>query len=226
MIHPCGCQNEVHTASGVLRSISKCSRHQPRDPATLDQAYYTELGLLTADGRPAETQHVAELEEALGALPEAETPALMALEIGCGASPYVRAILEAGYFYIGLEPSLWAADWMRETYSTVTLHCRSEDIGSTLFEGQFTLILAAHCLEHMADAPAAIGRCADWLVPGGELWIVVPDDSDPCNPDHLWYFREDTLRACIEAAGLVVERLVMRKHVKHENFLYARARKP
>jgi hypothetical protein len=54
----------------------------------------------------------------------------------------------------------------------------------------------------------------------------VPDDSDPVNPDHLWHFDERTLRGCVEAAGLVVERLVVRKYIERENFLYVRARKP
>lgn len=223
MTYPCGCENQHTPPSGVLRSIRKCPKHKAkqRDPATLDESYYTELGVLK-DGRLADTNHVAELVEALGEFTRfvGRTPAL---EIGCGASPYVAAILEAGHEYYGTDASPWAAQWMKETYGARVTVGRFEDVR---LGWDHRLILAAHVLEHLDDAPAAIANCERLLCRGGELWIVVPDDSDPVNPDHIWFFDEFTLRACLEAAGLVVEKMAVRRYVPHENFIYCRARKP
>lgn len=228
MTHKCGCTVEVHAPSGVLRSVVKCPHHRAmmRDPATLDAAYYAELGVVDADGRPRETAHVAELVEALGELPPAPDPDALALEIGCGASPYVGAIRRAGWGYIGADGSPWAARWMRDTHGAVVYPAVFEELAAVLAPGGFGLILAAHVLEHLEDAPGAIRRAAGLLAPGGEMWVVVPDDSDLGNPDHLWFHRPETLRACALAAGLEVVREATRRYVAHENFLYLSARRP
>jgi SAM-dependent methyltransferase len=222
--YACACANEVDRASGVLRRVEWCPKHQAmrRDPATLGEAYYRELGVIDAAGRLRATAHVAELEEALGPLPPA-TPPVDALEVGCGASPYVDAVRAAGYAYFGLDPAPWVRPWMARRWGAWCDTMRLEDVRA--FHA-YALVLCAHAFEHMDDAPAAIRHCARLLAPGGELWLVVPDDSDPVNPDHIYFFTPDTLRACLEAAGLAVERIVTRRHVPHENFLYARARKP
>jgi SAM-dependent methyltransferase len=233
--YPCGCVLARMPPFGVLRSVCKCRTHRAgaRDPAGLDGAYYAELGVIDAEGRQLPTAHVAELTEALGPLPgghgrfpgREDLPGI-AVEIGCGASPYCRAILDAGWFYIGVERSRWAVEFMRTI-------CPLPHGG--IHEGPFEemeeqphsgLILAAHVLEHMDDAPGAIDKCARILAPGGELWVVVPDDSDPFNPDHLWLFTPETLAACLAGAGLTVEALEVRRYVAHERFIYMRARKP
>jgi SAM-dependent methyltransferase len=220
----CGCINEVHKPSGILHSISKCRAHQrqARDPATWGRGHYASFGLLTDDDRLAETAHAAELIEALGPLPIALGNG-EALEIGCGVSPYVGAIRDAGWGYIGVDLSQWAADWMWcNLFAYVVMTSWELCHGSS----RYGLILSAHALEHMQDAPAALQKMADALLTGGQLWLVVPDDEDPINPDHLWMFTPQTLRSAVEAVGLTVERLETHRRVKHENFLYCRAVKP
>jgi SAM-dependent methyltransferase len=218
---PCGCALAPDPASGVLRKLAWCRRHaaERRDPAGLGEAYYRELGALDAD---APARYVAELEEALGPLPKATAPA-DALEVGCGASPYVAAIRAAGYAYFGLDPSPWVRPCMARRWGAWCDPLRLEDVRAFYSYG---LILCAHAFEHMDDAPGAIRRCAGLLAPSGELWVIVPDDSDLCNPDHVWFMNEPTLRSCLEAAGLEVVTLAVRRRVEHESFLYARARKP
>jgi SAM-dependent methyltransferase len=222
--YPCGCRNELHEPTGAFHCIAKCPKHRARhrDPVTLDEAYYTELGVLK-DGKLAETRHVAELVEALGPLPMAPSQGIV-LEVGCGMSPYLPALRKAGWAYTGIDAFFWAAEEMRRRYG-----------GGTAYQGEFEdltedatcdLILAAHSFEHMSDAPGAIVKCARLLNPGGELWIVVPDDSDPVNPDHLWFFSPASLRKTVELAGLEVLALETRRIVKHENFIYVRAVKP
>lgn len=222
--YKCGCVNATDARSGMLRSVSKCPAHrrQSRDPATLGEAYYAELGLVR-DGLPVATAHVAELAEALGPFPAAPADG-GALEVGCGASPYVGAIRAAGWLYAGIDVSPWAVDWVRARYGCDAAYQGTiEDIVADLDVG---LILAAHVLEHLADMPGAVARLAGLLRPGGELWVVVPDDSDPVNPDHLFFPTMSSLQYCIEASGLVVKTMCMRKRIERENFIYARAEKP
>jgi SAM-dependent methyltransferase len=222
--YKCGCVIATDEGSGVLRSLAKCPEHSRvhRDPAGLDGGYYASLGVLTPEHRLAATRHVAELVEALGPIPS-PTGCNLALEVGCGASPYVGAIREAGWVYAAVDPSSWASEWMRKAHDAP---CHAVDFEDLAEDSPRGLILSAHSLEHMADSPEAIKKCARLLDFGGILLLVVPDDSDHFNPDHLWHYTPETLRSSLEAAGLIVEAVESRRIVPHENFLYARARKP
>jgi SAM-dependent methyltransferase len=231
MIHPCGCSDAIDPASGVRRSTGKCRRHlaERRDPKTLDAAYYASLGVVGPDGEEIPTPHAGQLEEALGPFTQ-WTGGPFALEIGCGPSPYAVAIALAGYRYTAVESSLWAADWMAaRSPAYAIIQGQFDDVPEPRNSRHFIsyhLILAAHVLEHLPDAPAAIAKCARLLAPGGELWVIVPDDSDPLNPDHLWFFTPATLKVCLEDAGLTFDRMAVRRHVPHEHFIYAVSRKP
>ncbi len=222
--YPCGCVNERHEPTGALRSVSKCRRHTQasKKPETLGEAYYAEFGLLK-NGVLQPTNHVAELTEALGPLPRSTYSEHAALEIGCGVSPYVGAIQDAYWAYTGLDASPWAAAWTADYWNTVAIACTWEAWQPVWDYG---FILSAHALEHMADAPAALQKMSDSLESGGQLWLVVPNDDDPVNADHLWFFDEGSLRRAVESAGLTVEVIAKRKYVKHEHFLYCRASKP
>lgn len=217
MIQRCGCIVERHKPSGILWSVVKCASHHAcaRDPETLDAAYYRELGLEGGN-------HVAELVETTGPLPLA-WGRRQALEIGCGVSPYVGAIQAAGWDYLGLDASRWAAWETARRWRIVTTAAAWEVWEPAC---RFGLILCAHALEHMANAPAAAVKMAEALELGGELRIVVPDDRDLCNPDHLWFFDAGALRRLFESAGLDVAPIETRAVVPHEDFLYLRARKP
>jgi SAM-dependent methyltransferase len=224
--HSCGCVNEFHEPTGALRRVSTCRRHMRdyRAPETLGLDYYTKLGLLK-NGMLQPTNHVAELTEALGPIPPPSGNRDV-LEIGCGVSPYAGVLIERDWHYMGVEPSLWACGWMRRIYGVGTLPLRFEQVEVMIPPAMYGLILAAHSLEHMDDAPGAIARCAELLAPGGQLWIVIPDDTDKTNPDHRWCFSQDSLWYTVEATGLAVEHVAIRRYVKHENFQYLRAKKP
>jgi SAM-dependent methyltransferase len=222
--YKCGCLNTVHAPSGVTRCFRKCPRHQAmaRSPETLDEAYYTELGVLK-DGKIVADHYVRQLIEALGLMPlsfDSETE--FALEIGCGISPYAIEIEDREWLYHCIEPSSFAVQWMSEHLEVLCTRGSFENYPDVEC---FGFILAAHVFEHLDDAPGAIAKCFDLLEPDGWLWLIVPDDSDPTNPDHQWFFTEQTLRRCLEAVGFNVDRLVMRKYIERENFIYCAARK-
>jgi SAM-dependent methyltransferase len=214
--YSCGCVNEADAATGALRSVSKCEWHRARmrEPRSLDGSYYAELKIL-------EGRHVQELTEAVGPFPAA-TGDRQALEIGCGVSPYAGAIREAGWHYQGLDASPWAARWTARHWGVSVAVSSWED---WIPPHPFGLILAAHVLEHLPDAPAGLLKMRRALAPGGELRIVIPDDEDPTNPDHLYFFNPMSLVRACDRAGLAVERLEVRRIVAHENFIYASVRR-
>lgn len=222
----CGCVNRVEGPARLIHSIEKCAKHAAlrRDPATLDEAYYTELGLLK-DGKLAETKHVEELIEALGNIPVATLDFDVAVEIGCGTSPYTALLMESGYIVCAADKSNYAVDWMRRNYDVLAFNADFE-VSCPIEDDAVALLFAMHFFEHLNDAPAAFQRAANLLIPRGELWLIVPDGSDPINPDHLFFFDEKSLKCSVEMAGLNVEHLAVRKYVERENFIYCRARKP
>jgi len=42
---------------------------------------------------------------------------------------------------------------------------------------QFDWVYSSHCLEHLPDPWAAVGRCGEALKPGGWLLLPVPDED-------------------------------------------------
>lgn len=218
----CGCVNEVHD-SGALRCVSKCPDHaRERLPVeTLGRTYFEAIGVIV-EGVPQCRHYLGELREALGNFPSGFDHEL-ALEIGPGCSMYAPGILASEYRYEAVEPCPWAAAWTSSTFDARVYVQRFEE-----FEGRhgvYDLIIASHSLEHMDDAPGMIRKCASLLSRFGELWIVIPDDSDPLNPDHTWYFNEASLRRCLADAGLAVEGFAIRKYIEREQFIYVKAYK-
>lgn len=221
--YSCGCVCEIHE-SAALRCIAKCEGHTAdrRDPRTLERGYFERIGCIV-DGIPQCSRYLAELREVLGRFkPRGLTGS--ALEVGCGCSMYAPALIASHDHYRGVEPSEWAATWTARTFDVDVEVLALEDFHS--FPGAFTTILAAHSLEHMHDAPGAIVKCARLLEPGGELWIIIPDESDPLNPDHTWCFSAVALWRCLDVAGLEVCKMEKRRRIERESFLYVRARKP
>lgn len=224
-IYPCGCRNELHEPTGALRNVHRCQQHA-RDaqvPETLGEHYYAHFGLLDR-GMLQPTAHVPELVEALGDVP-APGDNKDVLEIGCGVSPYAAMLIGRGWNYTGIDPSRWACGWMRRMYSVDMIPVRFDAVDPPELHGPYGMILSTHALEHMDDAPRALARCAELLAPGGQLWLVVPDGTDKVNPDHNWFFSQDSLWFAVESTGLTVETITIRRYVQRENFLYLRASK-
>lgn len=224
LTYVCHCVNEITRPWGVLRSVSKCPEHtaEQKEVGELGFDYYATMGTVEG-GVPMCARYIGQLEEAIGAFPPApQRPAkAKALEIGCGMSMYVPALLAAGYDYLGVDPSPWACEWTRSTFNVKTHASTIETMG--LLTDEYDLILAAHCLEHLGDSPRAIRGCYELLRESGSLFIVVPDDEDPLNPDHRWFWSTWSLRQCLEATGFSVVKIATRKYIERESFIYCHA---
>lgn len=168
------------------------------------------------------TAHLQELADTLGPFPAA-FGSRSALEIGCGASPYTGALKAAGWSYLGIDASRWAATWTSVKWDVPII---TMDWDEWIPTAQHALILAVHVLEHLKDAPAGLAKMVQSLEPHGELWLIVPDDGDPVNADHLWFWTPEALRRTVERSGLDVVGFDVRQIIERERFIYLRARKP
>lgn len=231
--HPCGCVTAPHPKWGVTYAVSKCDFHVAflaGQPA--GAAYYRQIGVLDIRGNVRHATYVGEMADGLGQpfpppVPSWDgRPAVEALEVGCGASPYVRAVEQAGYRYTGVEPDEWgAARTLIEGVGQTSV--LTEKFDARKWEhNTFGLVLAAHCVEHLADAPEVLGEFRRILVPGGHLILLVPDDTDLTNPDHRWFFSPAALLKTLVRVGFQVPKLAPRRVVEKELFLYCHARKP
>lgn len=52
----------------------------------------------------------------------------------------------------------------------------------------FDLVIAAHCLEHFARAPVALGEVGRVLKPGGILYVTVPDATTLTDRIYRWLY--------------------------------------
>jgi SAM-dependent methyltransferase len=220
MLMPCGCVNIVDDRWAVTRCLTKCDFHKSalaNQPSGL--AYYQSLGSIDDSGKLLDIPYLNQIEDALGPLPEGH--AGDALEIGGGASPYLRALLNRGYKCTMVEADAWACEWTRTRYPLVDVLNQRFPVGG--WQRSFDLIICAHSLEHMGDAGDALLEIHKLLKPNGKLWIVVPNDEDLTNPDHFWFFNPSSLAGILDRTGFTIDRLAVRQIVKHEKFIYVSA---
>lgn len=223
----CGCVNDFDR--GVMKSILKCDHHKAmqREIGELGEAYYRENGAMDNE---ACRRYADEFEDCFGKIEPVNRDYPSALEVGAGASHYVPMITDADWLYVACEPSRWARQWMMNRYCDRFIQLNNATWES--FNGddcdfrKFGMILSAHSLEHMIDAPAALEKMAEYLSPSGVLYLIIPCDDDPLNPDHYWFFNTATLDLSLGNAGLIVESMVTRKRIERERFIYCKARKP
>lgn len=223
--YPCGCVNEIDPEWGVLRSVLKCPFHKSRMGRGGADYYLNELKGSKTDDRWE--------REFVYALKQLERPLLQAgpydkvLEIGAGIGLYCDWLQRLGYQYNALEMDKWACEWMRKNREGVQIYDLTfEEFLQYEVRQTYPLILAAHVIEHFKHAPQMIQEMFKLLVPGGRALLLIPNDEDKANPDHLWFFSKDDFQRVLERVGFEDVRIMTQRIVKHEDFLYASAMKP
>lgn len=217
----CGCVNEIDPVCFAQFNVSKCRFHQghQREVGELGPDYYAEMGSSPEQRTQKELQFLDGFGE-----PVVNGASSAILEIGGGASLYVPLLQRSGWQYFGLEPSLYAAEWVKTTYGVSVERSRLGD--ASLLPGSYGAVLSAHSLEHMSDPRRALTQMLDCLVSGGTLYLLIPDDTDLWNPDHLWFFSPATIRRLLGQVGFQIQTLNLRRHTNIENYIYITARKP
>jgi SAM-dependent methyltransferase len=165
------------------------------------------------------------------------------LDFGCGGGAFARWMAGRGYDVVGLEP--FSLDEPITSDHLTLLRAPLEDVEASL--GTFDVITLWQVLEHLRNPVQVLERLRRHLRPDGVLLVSVPNlrswqselfrgrwfHLDP--PRHLIHFDPDTLRACLERAGLSVigerrflseygtsgwTQSVLNRLLPHQNYLY------
>lgn len=158
--------------------------------------------------------HVRFVKQRLRLTPRPSRP-LRLLDIGCGAGAFLNQCQRAGFAVHGLDASAQAARYAAQAYG-VEVMVSAIDAPSAP-AARYDAITMFHVLEHLCDPVAALRTAGQWLVPGGDLIVQVPNgDSlqarwlktrwyglDP--PRHLINFNLRALRIALARAGFHVQ---------------------
>jgi 2-polyprenyl-3-methyl-5-hydroxy-6-metoxy-1,4-benzoquinol methylase len=164
--------------------------------------------------RAEATKRAAQLEGLL-------EPAARILDFGCGSGELVRAMLEKGHDSHSFEPGDTYGSYAKSGYGeriTVAGWQAGRLAGwqAVMFGAPFDLVTCSHVVEHLRDPVAAMQQMAEWTVPGGLVYVEVPDlgSNDPNNGfgalhfAHLTGFNRHNLVVATARAGLKPERII------------------
>jgi SAM-dependent methyltransferase len=136
------------------------------------------------------------------------------LDVGCGAGETLKAWLRQHERCVAVEPDPGAAEAARRTLGIEVRTGRLEE--QAFAPASFDAITLSHVLEHAVDPRAVLARAAQWLVPGGEILVWVPNFGSLFRPlfgagwfpyevpRHRWHFRPEDLARLLREAGLAL----------------------
>lgn len=128
-----------------------------------------------------------------------------AFDFGCGLGSWLDAFEDAGWETFGLEPGAKQARVAARRHRMLEAVPHGE---------QFELAVLHHVLEHLPDPLGTVRNVARALVPGGQLFVSVPDLGRVHEHRKLGYAASDLhivsfalsgLRSLLGLAGLVIE---------------------
>lgn len=105
------------------------------------------------------------------------------LDVGCGNGAFLLRAREAGWSAFGIEPDPKAAS--AAVAAGLDVECVAfEDFAP---RQRFDRVTLSHVVEHLHTPSDALTRVFEWLRPGGEIWIAMPN---PCGPGHARYGKD------------------------------------
>jgi len=156
------------------------------------------------------------------------------VDVGCGDGRYLRLLerihgLPRNRLY-GLELSRTTIERLRE--SGYQAYCERVETCEAIPAGSIDLVTMFHVIEHVADPAIVARKVAEWLAPGGVFALETPNlnalDARLFKasywggyhfPRHWHLFREATLTALLQDAGLEV--VAMRYQTGHSFWMYS-----
>ena len=224
MNQPCGCVNGLND-NGVIHRVSTCANHKKMQTG-LDVGldYYHAIWVFDDTGCPTLSKRRNEFVRFFSEPIETDDHSECVLEIGCGVSSYVPLFMRRGWRYFGLEPAPWPARATREMFGVDVYEQKLEDLVDW---PQFDAIVMAHCLEHLEDPVVAMRKVHDELCKNlATVYVIVPHGPDDfMNPDHKWFFDEESLRKTMLDAGFTIKSLSLQDGNERERYLYCEATK-
>ena len=150
------------------------------------------------------------------------------IEIGSANGLFLKYFANDEYEVFGVEPSAVASKKAVELgINTICSTLDSEDLVG--YHNRFDLALSMHTLEHITDAQKFISIMSALIVPGGYLYIEVPDDykvpgetmlawGDEISAVHISHFTSTGLLRLISDAGLTIRFLVSRGDFRYPSW--------
>jgi 2-polyprenyl-3-methyl-5-hydroxy-6-metoxy-1,4-benzoquinol methylase len=206
----CRCEFGDHESGARYRRF-RCQKHRSSRPVT---NVFTEESYRRMGSFDEKKTHINEFIAGFG---EMGSGAGSVLEIGCGISQYVKMCLEKGFRYEGCDTSKFACEWMKNTYG---VRMYQKDFEVLSIQGQYDIVIAAHVLEHAKNAAKMMEKVSSAIIPGGLLYLLIPDDADLENQDHNWFFTEESAMSMMKLNGFEVLSSRVFRIVSHENFMY------
>ncbi|MGJ8569544.1 MAG: class I SAM-dependent methyltransferase [Hoeflea sp.] len=140
-------------------------------------------------------------------------PGARTLDFGCGSGEFVGTLLSDGYDAHGFEPGDTYGSYAKSLYGDRITVAGWQDIKA---DTPFDLVTCFHVVEHLRDPVTAMRQMADWTVPGGLVYIEIPD-LGKAHPNkgfgalhfaHLTGFNQHNLVVAAARAGLTPDRVI------------------
>jgi 2-polyprenyl-3-methyl-5-hydroxy-6-metoxy-1,4-benzoquinol methylase len=138
------------------------------------------------------------------------------LDIGCGTGHFLKYLSEFDYQLLGLEPDDDARAFAKES----GVNAEPLDQLHHLENEKWDAITMWHVLEHVYDLQKDFKKFVDLLVPGGYLFVAVPNHNSLDAkiygdkwaaydvPRHLYHFRENDIELLAKNYNLSLEEVV------------------
>ncbi len=135
------------------------------------------------------------------------------LDLGCWVGFLLAEAQDRGWRSTGVEPSAFASAYARERLG---LDVRSADLfAADLPSGAFAAVTMGDVIEHLTVPADALQRIRELLVPGGIVWLALPDAGSPLAralgrrwwsvlPTHLQYFTRGSISELLSRGGFDV----------------------
>jgi SAM-dependent methyltransferase len=170
---------------------------------------------------------VQQYEEWLSKVERVRKPGRI-LDIGCGTGLFLSVARRRGWIPFGVDESVEATDHARDHFG---LDPWVGEFGSFVSEGErFDLVTGWDVIEHSRDPVALLESARRCLAPDGLVSLSTPNQRSILDliagliyrvsggritgplekfyiEQHFLYFTPDTMRACLERAGLAVTQL-------------------
>jgi SAM-dependent methyltransferase len=201
------------TALGDIVRCSSCGHrqlHPMPDESLLAHAYAVAASEAYVEEETGQRETARRVLERI----ERHVPARGALlDLGCWVGFLLAEARDRGWRTTGVEPSEFASAYARERLG---LDVRSADLfAADLPSGTFAAVTMGDVIEHLTVPADALQRIRQLLVPGGVLWLALPDAGSPLAralgrrwwsvlPTHVQYFTRGSISELLRRGGFDV----------------------
>lgn len=206
-------RKDIHSAVltfGGIQIISHCYQCQMIYASTESYVDYDKESIYALPGAlgsgESENDRMRLIETVQSISGEGYPTSIPILDVGCAQGGLLEALREDGYTDItGVDYSAACVEAARNK------GLNAFQIGREPQGEKYGLVILCHVLEHVSDVKQLLRGCWDVLVPGGTIYIEVPDASSyskfpipfmDFNSEHINHFTPRTLAKAVQAAGL------------------------